>query len=143
MMELLRHLADGGCTVICTTHVMENVYLTDRLFVIARGNLIFSGGAQEAREHFGVQKLTMLFDRLEERPYTEWRADFLPMAAGAGGGAPARNSRWRPRPSPPPAASLVKPARPGRGAARAARAASGRSCARTGRISSSSSASRS
>ena len=30
MMELLRHLADGGCTVICTTHVMENVYLTDR-----------------------------------------------------------------------------------------------------------------
>ena len=80
MMELLRHLADGGCTVVCTTHVMENVYLTDKLFVIARGNLIFSGNAQEARDHFGVGKLTMLFDRLEERPYNEWRSDFIPIA---------------------------------------------------------------
>jgi ABC-type multidrug transport system ATPase subunit len=78
MMELLRHLADGGCTVVCTTHVMENVFLTDKLFVIAGdkatgGKLVFEGGAQEARDHFGVQKLTMLYDRLAERPAAEWR----------------------------------------------------------------------
>ena len=76
MMELLRHLADGGCTVVCTTHVMENVFLTDRLFIITGGTLVFAGGAQEVREHFGVQKLTMLYDRLEERSSEEWRADF-------------------------------------------------------------------
>ena len=76
MMELLRHLADGGCTVVCTTHVMENVFLTDKLFIIAAGKLIFTGGAQEARDHFGVPKLTSLFDRIEERNATEWRADF-------------------------------------------------------------------
>ena len=80
MMELLRHLADGGCTVVCTTHVMENVFLTDKLFIIAAGKLIFQGGAQEAREHFGVGKLTMLFDRIEERHATEWRADFEKLA---------------------------------------------------------------
>ncbi len=88
MMELLRHLADGGCTVICTTHVMENVFLTDKLFIIAAGKLIFQGGAQEAREHFGVNKLTMLFDRIEERNATEWRADFEKLNAASGAVAP-------------------------------------------------------
>ena len=83
MMELLRHLADGGCTVVCTTHVMENVFLTDKLFIIASGKLIFCGGAQDARDHFGVQKLTNLFDRIEERHATEWRADFDKLAAAS------------------------------------------------------------
>ncbi len=73
MMSLLRELADGGCTVICTTHVMENVYLTDRIFVIASGRLVFAGNSTQAREHFGIQKLTQLYDRLEERPATEWQ----------------------------------------------------------------------
>ena len=77
MMELLRHLADGGCTVICTTHVMENVYLTDRIFVISGGNLVFGGNVQEAREHFGVPKLNMLYDRLEEFPTAYWKGRFL------------------------------------------------------------------
>ncbi len=76
MMELLRYLADGGCTVVCTTHVMENVFLADRLFIVSSGKLVFAGGAQEARDHFGVQKLTMLYDRLEERPAADWRTDF-------------------------------------------------------------------
>jgi ABC-type multidrug transport system ATPase subunit/pSer/pThr/pTyr-binding forkhead associated (FHA) protein len=76
MMELLRHLADGGCTVVCATHMMENVYLVDRLFIIASGKLVFTGSAQEAREQFGVQKLTMLYDRLEERPAAAWQTDF-------------------------------------------------------------------
>jgi ABC transport system ATP-binding/permease protein len=81
MMELLRHLADGGCTVVCTTHLMENVYLADKLFVIAAGRLVFSGGPQEAREHFGVQKLTALYDRLSERAAVDWQRDFDRLAA--------------------------------------------------------------
>ncbi len=87
MMELLRRLADGGCTVVCTTHVMENVYLTDRLFIIASGKLVFSGGAQEARDHFGVQKLTMLYDRLEDRSPAEWREIMRKSQAGSAGGS--------------------------------------------------------
>ncbi len=83
MMELLRHLADGGCTVICTTHVMENVYLTDRIFVISGGNLVFGGNVQEAREHFGVPKLNMLYDRLEEFPTAYWKGRFSESGAVA------------------------------------------------------------
>ena len=84
MMELLRHLADGGCTVVCTTHLMENVYLADKLFVIAEGRLVFSGGPQETRDHFSVQKLTALYDRLSERPATDWQRDFERVLAERG-----------------------------------------------------------
>lgn len=72
MMELLRHLADGGCTTLCTTHVVENVYLSDRLFVLNGGRLAFAGSAQEARDYFDVQKLAFLYDRLELRSPAEW-----------------------------------------------------------------------
>ncbi len=75
LTELLRHLADGGCTVVCTTHIVENVYLADRLFVLAAGRVVFHGTAQQARETFGVQKLTNLYDRLGERTPAEWSDD--------------------------------------------------------------------
>ncbi len=82
MMELLRHLADGGCTVVCTTHIVENVFLADRLFVITAGRLVFDGTAQQARETFGVQKLTNLYDRLGERTVPEWSDDYRRRSAG-------------------------------------------------------------
>lgn len=65
LMELLRKLADSGCTIVCTTHVMENVYLMDQLLVMHRGRLLFSGAPKQVREHFGVQRLSALYDRLE------------------------------------------------------------------------------
>ena len=77
LMELLRHLADGGCTVVCATHVMENVYLADRLFIIVAGRLVFRGTAQETRDRFGVPKLTSLYERLAERAPADWQADYL------------------------------------------------------------------
>jgi ABC-type multidrug transport system ATPase subunit len=36
-MESLRHLAATGCTILCTTHVMGNAFLFDRLAVITTG----------------------------------------------------------------------------------------------------------
>ena len=116
MMELLRHLADGGCTVICTTHVMENVFLTDRLFVIACAASSSSrGSAQEAREHFGVQKLTMLFDRLEERHADRMARGFPPMAAASGRRRRLREPAARRRPA--GAAAACWPSPPNRPAA--------------------------
>ena len=76
MMELLRHLADGGCTIVCTTHIVENAYLADRLFVMTGGTLAFAGSAQEARDYFEVSKLPLLYDRLEEKPSTYWDQEF-------------------------------------------------------------------
>lgn len=74
LMELLRDLADRGCTVLCTTHVMENVYLMDQLSVMMEGRLIFTGTPQEVRDFFGVQRLATLYERLEEKQPAEWIA---------------------------------------------------------------------
>ena len=76
LMELLRDLADTGCTIVCTTHVMENAYLMDQLIVLAGGCLAFQGSAQATREYFGVQKLTGLYDSLADRPPKEWQTAF-------------------------------------------------------------------
>ncbi len=116
LMELLRHLADSGCTVLCTTHVVENVYLSDRLFVMTGGRLAFTGTAKEAREAFDVQKLTLLYDRLEERSPTEWNERFRQQQAAAEAREAASNDEnyssfaaWQARrrhPKEPPTAAL-------------------------------------
>jgi ABC transport system ATP-binding/permease protein len=65
LMELLRRLADTGCTVVCTTHVMENVYLMDQIAIIAEGRVVFQGPPDEARSQFGVSRLSSLYDALQ------------------------------------------------------------------------------
>ncbi len=88
LMELLRDLADTGCTIVCTTHVMENAYLMDQLVVLHGGCLVFGGTAAEAREYFAVGKLTGLYDRLTERAPKEWQRDY---AQRLGGGLEKRD----------------------------------------------------
>ncbi|MGA8656577.1 MAG: FHA domain-containing protein [Chthoniobacterales bacterium] len=65
LMELLRRLADTGCTVVCTTHVMENVYLMDQIAILLQGRLIFQGTPDAARTTFGVSRLTGLYEALQ------------------------------------------------------------------------------
>jgi ABC-type multidrug transport system ATPase subunit len=65
LMELLRRLADTGCTVICTTHVMENVYLMDQIAIVSDGRVVFQGSPDEARTKFGVTRLSSLYDALQ------------------------------------------------------------------------------
>ncbi len=72
LMQLLRRLAANGCTVVCTTHVMENAFLMDALAVLYSGRLVFLGDAAAARERFDVPRLTMLYERLLERSPEEW-----------------------------------------------------------------------
>jgi len=76
LMEMLRELANLGCTVVCTTHVMENVYLFDQLLVVVAGQLVFSGSPEAARAHFGIERFAALYDRLEEHPPEFWAAQF-------------------------------------------------------------------
>ena len=74
LMESLRHLAATGCTILCTTHVMGNAFLFDRLAVMCGGRLVFFGEPANALEHFGVERLTLLYDSLSDRPAEEWPA---------------------------------------------------------------------
>ncbi len=95
LMDLLRRLAANGCTVVCTTHVMENVYLMDRLAILRGGRLAFFGTPLEARQHFGVERLTQLYESLE-RGAVEWKAPEV--------------RRPAPPPDTPPAPASKRPA---------------------------------
>ena len=97
LMELLRDLADTGCTIVCTTHVMENAYLMDQLIVLVGGCLAFQGSAQSAREYFGVPKLTGLYDRLADRPPKEWQTAYLERPTPAEDASPAATVPHKPK----------------------------------------------
>jgi ABC-type multidrug transport system ATPase subunit len=81
LMELLRELANTGCTTVCTTHVMENVYLMDQIAVVYGGRLVFLGPPNLALSHFKIPRFTALYDRLEERTASDWQGDFRREAA--------------------------------------------------------------
>ncbi|MDB6153737.1 MAG: ABC-type multidrug transport system, ATPase component [Chthoniobacteraceae bacterium] len=76
LMELLRDLADTGCTIVCTTHIMENAYLMDQVVVLVAGCVAFQGSPKEARDYFNVAKLSALYDKLLDRPAKEWQSEF-------------------------------------------------------------------
>jgi hypothetical protein len=76
LMELLRELANTGCTTICTTHVMENVYLLDQIAVVYGGRLVFFGSPNAALAHFDIPRFTALYDRLEEKGADDWERAF-------------------------------------------------------------------
>lgn len=52
LMGWLQSLTLTGITVICTTHVMENAHLFNRLLLVQGGRVVFSGGHMAMREHF-------------------------------------------------------------------------------------------
>ena len=66
MMKLLRHLADGGRTVVLVTHATKNVMMCDRVIILARGGyLAFYGPPDEALEYFGVKEFDEIYGRLD------------------------------------------------------------------------------
>lgn len=77
MMELLRHLADDGPTVVLTTHATKNVKLCDKVIVLARdGHLAFFGPPDEALEYFGVDDFDEIYDTLAETDPPGWSTRF-------------------------------------------------------------------
>jgi ABC transport system ATP-binding/permease protein len=88
LMELLRRLADTGCTVICTTHVMENVFLMDQIAVLLAGKLLFQGPPDAARARFGVSRLSALYDMLQTIDPKTVTSFSLPEIASPSGAPP-------------------------------------------------------
>jgi len=77
LMRIFRRLADQGRTVICTTHVMENVDLFHKLVVLAPGGkLAYCGPPDEVRSYFGIEKFTLLYDRMDEKTPDEWQQQY-------------------------------------------------------------------
>src|SRR5256885_10440921 len=51
IMKLFRQIAERGRTVILTTHARGNVKLFDKIVVLMRGKLVFSGPPTGASSH--------------------------------------------------------------------------------------------
>ncbi len=74
LMMKLKQLAEFGKTVICTTHIMDNVDLFDKIAVLVPGGkLAFFGSPTEARTFFNVEHPIDLYDRLEDKSPADWQ----------------------------------------------------------------------
>lgn len=95
LMKLLQELTYTGCTVVCTTHLMENVYLMDSIEVVmayrdkksgkaSPGQSIFRGRSKVAKEFFEIKTLTQLYNQLSSKTPDQWRADFAKFSPAGG-----------------------------------------------------------
>jgi ABC-type multidrug transport system ATPase subunit len=62
LMRELRQLAESGITVVCATHVLENVCLFDRAVLLAGGRLAYRDRPAGLLPHFGVRTYAELYD---------------------------------------------------------------------------------
>ncbi|WP_035607870.1 ATP-binding cassette domain-containing protein [Haloferula sp. BvORR071] len=73
LMSMLRDVTNSGCSVVCTTHVLENVWRMHSFAVVHGGKVVFQGDSAEARTHFSVQDLSTIYQLLERSP-GKWQA---------------------------------------------------------------------
>lgn len=76
MMHLLRELALRGRTVVCVTHMLDNVHLCDRIAILQKGKLVFCGKEPQLRDYFQVKRSTDTYKKLEEHDPDTWKERF-------------------------------------------------------------------
>jgi ABC transport system ATP-binding/permease protein len=83
MMQLFRHLADQGKTLVCITHNLAGVERNCHLLVILSpgGSLAFVGSPREALQYFDVQRLGDIYEQLAQKSAAEWQQAFLQHSA--------------------------------------------------------------
>ena len=66
IMELLRHLADQGHTVILVTHATKNIEKCHSVVILAKGGyLAYFGPPKEALNYFGVNDFDEIYEKLK------------------------------------------------------------------------------
>lgn len=65
--ELIREFADGGMTILVTTHYMDEASRCDRLAFLSRGHLIGLGTPEEITAHFNQPTVEDVFIALQAR----------------------------------------------------------------------------
>jgi energy-coupling factor transporter ATP-binding protein EcfA2 len=78
IMKIFRQIAEGGKTVVCITHNLNNVekYCHNVIILANGGYLVFSGSVEDAKTYFNVDRLGDVYGRLLDKPGTEWKDDF-------------------------------------------------------------------
>lgn len=67
LMRMLKRLSDSGKTVVMVTHTVQNIDLCDRLICMGKGGLLcYSGAPADALNFFGKERMTDIYDDLNE-----------------------------------------------------------------------------
>jgi ABC-type multidrug transport system ATPase subunit/ABC-type multidrug transport system permease subunit len=78
LLRLLRSLADGGSTILFTTHSVQDLVSCDRvIFLAPEGHLAFVGPVAEALDYFAVERIEEIYERLAwEATPDQWAKRF-------------------------------------------------------------------
>jgi len=109
LMKLFREIANGGSTIVLTTHLLGSFNLLDKVVVLVAGRLCYFGPTQELLHYFRASDPTQVYNVLEDKTkppefwakqfqgsdiYQEYVADPL--------GLDTTGSKPKPAPAPPP-----------------------------------------
>ena len=56
VMEYLKRISNQNKTVICSTHIMENIDLFDKILVLSKGYMVFWGTPSDLINYFGISE---------------------------------------------------------------------------------------
>ncbi len=80
LMAHFLKLSQRGTTVICTTHMLDNMDLFDELVVLGVkngiGSIAFVGRPGDLLDYFGEKSLVRVYERLERGDYPVWGETF-------------------------------------------------------------------
>jgi len=86
VMRQLHRLAEGGTTIVVTTHAPADLTQCDRIvFLASGGHVAFVGTPDEARAEFGVDDLAQIYELIAGREYPD---TFAPRTTGNPAPAP-------------------------------------------------------
>ncbi len=113
VMQMLRGLADEGCTVVVVTHSVANLDVCDQVMILAPGGYVaYFGPPDEAPGYFGVSDYAQMFLTLETTPGPEWDRQFrLSEYWAASGSQPAHEPSARGKAKPTLSPVLRQPFR--------------------------------
>ena len=76
MMQTFAELADGGKTVICVTHTLENIAACQLVTLLHRGRLAYFGPPDQVQDYFKLQRLSDIYEVLDSQPPEHWAEQF-------------------------------------------------------------------
>ncbi|MGL6096344.1 MAG: ATP-binding cassette domain-containing protein [Fimbriiglobus sp.] len=68
LMRLLREVTGDGTTVVCTTHVLDNLAMFDRVMVLADRRIDYAGPPAGLLPKYGARSYPELYEKIDRRP---------------------------------------------------------------------------
>lgn len=72
VMKLLAEQAKRGTTILCVTHHLDNIDLSDKTLILNQGSIVWYGRNEAALEHFNVKRLPDIYQALDEDRSGKW-----------------------------------------------------------------------